>query len=96
MLQIGTKKSLLDQHDAPAAFQRSFGARKPLKDVKRDLASTGQGTGQILQKKDQGTGPGHLEGATTTDDRWYRLVLVNMGGKWKVLGSDVFGYGCGC
>lgn len=44
----------------------------------------------------EGKGPGHLEGATTTDDRWYRLVLVNIAGRWKVLGSDTFGYGCGC
>lgn len=44
----------------------------------------------------QGKGPGHLENQTTTDDRWYRLVLVNINGAWKVLGSDIFGYGCGC
>lgn len=44
----------------------------------------------------QGKGPGHLEGRTKTDDRWYRLVLVNINGVWKVLGSDMFNYGCGC
>lgn len=44
----------------------------------------------------QGRGPGHLDGATTTDDRWYRLVLANVNGAWKVLGSDEFSYGCGC
>lgn len=44
----------------------------------------------------KGNGPGHLEGPTATDDRWYRLALVNIDGAWKVLGSDVFGYGCGC
>ena len=44
----------------------------------------------------QGKGPGHLEGITKTDDRWYRLILVNIAGKWKVLGTDVFSYGCGC
>jgi hypothetical protein len=44
----------------------------------------------------EGKGPGHLEGATTTDDRWYRLALVNIAGRWKVLGSDAFSYGCGC
>ncbi|WP_157359555.1 SH3 domain-containing protein [Caldimonas brevitalea] len=44
----------------------------------------------------QGRGPGHLGGTTTTDDRWYRLALVNINGAWKVLGSDVFSYGCGC
>jgi hypothetical protein len=41
-------------------------------------------------------GPGHLGGTTTTDDPWYRLVLVNMNGAWKILGTDSFGYGCGC
>ena len=44
----------------------------------------------------EGYGPGHLEGPTNTDDRWYRLVMVNISGRWKVLGSDVFQYGCGC
>ncbi|MDQ1814073.1 hypothetical protein RBA41_12225 [Massilia sp. CCM 9210] len=44
----------------------------------------------------EGKGPGHLDGPTTTDDRWYRLVLVNINGRWKLLGSDNFGYGCGC
>ncbi|MDQ1830711.1 hypothetical protein [Massilia scottii] len=44
----------------------------------------------------EGKGPGHLDGPTTTDDRWYRLVLVNINGSWKLLGSDNFGYGCGC
>ncbi len=77
--------------------------------VKLDRAGTGfiqgthlhydldrDGVPDIAVWEGQGKGPGHLEGVTTTDDRWYRLVLVNMGGKWKVLGSDVFGYGCGC
>lgn len=44
----------------------------------------------------EGNGPGHLDGPTTADHRWYRLVLVNIAGAWKVLGSDAFGYGCGC
>lgn len=44
----------------------------------------------------EGKGPGHLEGPTATDDRWYRLVLANIAGRWKVLGSDAFSYGCGC
>lgn len=44
----------------------------------------------------QGKGPGHCGGSTSTDDRWYRLALVNINGAWKVLGSDDFGYGCGC
>lgn len=44
----------------------------------------------------QGKGPGHLDGPTKTDDWWYRLILVNIAGKWKILGSDQFSYGCGC
>lgn len=56
----------------------------------------GDGVPDLAVWEGQGKGPGHLDGATTTDDRWYRLVLVNIDGTWKVLGSDVFGYGCGC
>jgi hypothetical protein len=43
-----------------------------------------------------GHGPGHMGGPTETDDAWYRLFFVNISGSWKVLGSDQFGYGCGC
>jgi hypothetical protein len=56
----------------------------------------GDGIPDLAVWEGQGKGPGDLGGLTTTDDRWYRLVLVNIGGAWKVLGSDVFGYGCGC
>jgi hypothetical protein len=56
----------------------------------------GDGIADLSIWEGQGKGPGHLEGMTTTDDRWYRLALVNIGGAWKVLGSDIFGYGCGC
>jgi len=56
----------------------------------------GDGAFDIAVWEGQGKGPGHLEASTITDDRWYRLVLVNIDGAWKVLGSDVFGYGCGC
>lgn len=46
----------------------------------------------------EGTGkaPGHLDGPTETDDPYYRLFLANLGGRWHVLGTDAFGYGCGC
>lgn len=43
-----------------------------------------------------GDGPGHMDESTGTDDTWYRLVLVNIRGHWKVLGTDQFSYGCGC
>jgi uncharacterized protein YgiM (DUF1202 family) len=56
----------------------------------------GDGIPDIAVWEGQGNGPGHLDGPTQTDDRWYRLVLVNITGKWKVLGTDVFSYGCGC
>ncbi len=56
----------------------------------------GDGITDMAVWEGQGKGPGHLEGPTTTDDRWYRLVLANINGTWKILGSDVFSYGCGC
>jgi len=56
----------------------------------------GDGIADVSVWEGQGKGPGHLDGMTLTDDRWFRLVLVNIGGAWKVLGSDTFGYGCGC
>lgn len=56
----------------------------------------GDGVPDIAIWEGEGKGPGHLEGPTKTDDRWYRLALVNISAKWKVLGSDQFSYGCGC
>lgn len=54
------------------------------------------GRPDLLVWEGTGHGPGHMEGETTTDDTWYRLVLVNIAGHWKILGTDSFGYGCGC
>ena len=56
----------------------------------------GDGIHDLAVWEGEGFGPGHLGGPTTTNDRWYRLAMVNINGQWKVLGSDVFGYGCGC
>jgi hypothetical protein len=56
----------------------------------------GDETPDLAVWEGQGKGPGHLDGITETDDRWYRLAFVNIAGRWKILGSDVFGYGCGC
>ena len=56
----------------------------------------GDGIPDIAVWEGEGKGPGHMGGPTQTDDRWYRLVLINIAGKWKVLGTDVFSYGCGC
>ena len=50
----------------------------------------------ILVWEGTGHGPGHMDGETTTDDAWYRLVLANINGRWKILGNDSFSYGCGC
>ncbi len=49
----------------------------------------------LLVWEGTGRGPGHMD-ETTTDDAWYRLVLANINGRWKILGTDSFGYGCGC
>lgn len=54
------------------------------------------GVADIAVWEGKGYGPGHLEGPTTTDDRWYRLAFANINGAWKVLGADSFSYGCGC
>lgn len=56
----------------------------------------GDGNADLSVWEGLGKGPGHLDGVTQTDDRWYRLAMVNINGTWKVLGHDTFGYGCGC
>lgn len=56
----------------------------------------GDGIPDLSIFEGQGRGPGHLDGPTLSDDRWYRLAFVNIDGAWKVLGVDTFGYGCGC
>jgi hypothetical protein len=43
-----------------------------------------------------GRGPGHIEGPLPYDDAWYRLLLANVAGRWKLLEIDTFSYGCGC
>jgi SH3-like domain-containing protein len=44
-----------------------------------------------------GKGAGHMvEVSTDTDDQHLRIFMVNIAGRWFVLGSDSFGYGCGC
>ena len=43
-----------------------------------------------------GIGPGHLGEPPKSDGPYYRLFLVNIAGRWHVLGADVFSYGCGC
>jgi hypothetical protein len=43
-----------------------------------------------------GRGPGHIDGPPKHDDPWWRLLLVNLDGQWRVLGTDAISYGCGC
>lgn len=43
-----------------------------------------------------GRGPGHLGNEPQHDDAWYRLLLANVAGRWRLLGEDAFSYGCGC
>ncbi|MBD8525352.1 hypothetical protein [Pseudomarimonas arenosa] len=54
------------------------------------------GVPDLLIWEGVGQGPGHLGEVLSTDDPWYRLVLVNIAGRWKILGHDQFAYGCGC
>jgi hypothetical protein len=72
--------------------------------IEMDRAATGFARGSLMQFDLDGDGvpdlavwegEGAQGGTATTDERWYRLALVNVGGRWKVLGSDVFAYG-GC
>lgn len=56
----------------------------------------GDGEPDLIVLEGVGPGPGHIEGPTNTDDPWYRLLVANIGGAWKVLGHDTFSYGCGC
>jgi hypothetical protein len=56
----------------------------------------GDGVPDLIVWEGQGRYPGYRDGPTIPDDSWYRLVLVNVDDAWKVLGSDVFHYECGC
>lgn len=56
----------------------------------------GDGVVDLAVWEGTGNGPGHLNGPAETDDPYYRLFFANIGGRWHVLGTDVFGYGCGC
>lgn len=56
----------------------------------------GDGVADLAVWEGQGVGGHPIVGPTTPDHRWYRLVLVNINGAWKILGRDAFDYGCGC
>jgi len=56
----------------------------------------GDGIADLAVWEGQGLSGHPVLDSTTPDHRWYRLVLVNINGAWKILGSDSFNYGCGC
>jgi hypothetical protein len=56
----------------------------------------GDGVPDLLVLEHLGDGPGHLDAPAKTDDPWHRVLLANVGGEWKILGTDSFAYGCGC
>jgi hypothetical protein len=62
----------------------------------RRIDLEGDGVPDLLWVEATGRGPGHLQGPPAHDDPWYRLLLVNIGGEWRVLGEDQITYGCGC
>lgn len=54
------------------------------------------GRPDLLWAAGTGQGPGHLDGAPSHDDPWWRVLLVNIDGDWRLLGTDQISYGCGC
>ncbi|MGM9485281.1 SH3 domain-containing protein [Roseateles sp. NT4] len=56
----------------------------------------GDGVPDLAWLQATGRGPGHLDGSLKHDDPWYRLLLANVAGHWRLLDVDLFSYGCGC
>jgi len=56
----------------------------------------GDGLPDLLWIEATGRGSGHLDEKPTQDEPWYRMLLVNLAGQWKLLSTDVMSYGCGC
>ncbi|MBB5204809.1 hypothetical protein HNQ51_002123 [Inhella inkyongensis] len=56
----------------------------------------GDGQPDLLWAEATGRAAGPLDGPPKHDDPWLRLLFVNLAGQWKLLGSDVMSYGCGC
>jgi len=62
----------------------------------RRIDLDGDGVPDLVWVQATGRGRGHLQGPPPHDDPWYRLLLVNVGGEWRVLSEDQISYGCGC
>lgn len=62
----------------------------------RRIDLDGDGVADLVWVQAMGRGPGHLQGPPPHDDPWYRLLLVNVAGEWRVLAEDQISYGCGC
>lgn len=59
-----------------------------------DLDADGQA--DLLWLQATGRAPGHIDGPLPHDDPWWRALLVNLDGRWRVLAVDAISYGCGC
>lgn len=55
----------------------------------------GDGIPDIAVWEGTGRAQGHME-EPSTDDAYQRIFFANIAGRWHVLGSDRFSYGCGC
>jgi hypothetical protein len=57
----------------------------------------GDGVFDLAVWEGVGKGSGHMvDVSTDTDDQHLRLFMINITGRWFVLGTDSYGYGCGC
>jgi len=63
---------------------------------RRTVDLDGDGVVDLVWLQATGRGPGHLGGEPQHDDAWYRLLLANVAGRWRLVATDQFSYGCGC
>ena len=62
----------------------------------RTVDLDGDGAPDLAWYQLTGLGPGHIMGRPPQDEAWYRLLLANVAGRWRLLATDQFSYGCGC
>jgi hypothetical protein len=62
----------------------------------RTVDLNGDGVADLAWYQLTGLGPGDILGRPQHDDAWYRLLLANVAGRWRLLATDQFSYGCGC